>query len=150
MKPTPSRTFYISLDPDEMLMALAVNLIDSPTDGSWRVDIQPGTLVHREIGLTPETPRFFSPQWHQNGNFYPPDAGYISELGVEAFFDQDELDRQGALFEPGEIENDEEMTAAHTYFREIANSSRLNEVIDTSEIYGEMVEYVYKIQWQED
>ena len=30
MKPTPPRTFFISLDPDEMLTALAANLIDSP------------------------------------------------------------------------------------------------------------------------
>lgn len=92
MKYTPSRTFYILLDTDSMISALTLSTIPPIENGGWGVDIEPGYLVFCDQGLTPENPKRVSLKWVQSGCSYSPDSGYISQFGVEAFFNMDALD----------------------------------------------------------
>lgn len=56
-------------------------------------------MEYARIGLKKENPVNSKVTFHQNGNYYAPGMGYISEFGVMDLFDEEALYSAGAMSE---------------------------------------------------
>lgn len=93
------KEYYIILNPEEIISALEDEVFsETEKNGYFGVHIQPGVLEAYEVG-TEEKPFRKKVTFHQNGNYYPPDTGYVSEFAVMDFFDEDALYDSGAMGE---------------------------------------------------
>jgi len=96
----PSKIYYIALNQDKVINALADEVFDEIGDrnGYHGIHIQPAVLEAYERG-TIEKPWTEKVTWHQNGNYYPPGSGHISQFGLMDFFNEDSLHDSGVMSE---------------------------------------------------
>ncbi|MCK9458795.1 MAG: hypothetical protein M0R80_04085 [Proteobacteria bacterium] len=95
-----SKTYYIVLNQDKVINALADEVFDEVggQNGYHGIHIHPAVLDAYEHG-TLDYPWVTKVTWHQNGNYYPPGSGHISQFGLMDFFNEDALHDSGVMSE---------------------------------------------------
>lgn len=95
------KIYYIVLDQDKVIESLANEVFNEVggQNGYFGVHIIPSVLDAYERGTIKYPWVIAKATWHQNGNYYPPGSGHVSEFGLMDFFDEDKLSDSGVMSE---------------------------------------------------
>jgi hypothetical protein len=94
------KIYYIVLNQDKVIETLANEVFDEVggQNGSFGIHIHPAILEALESG-TLDYPWVTRVIWHQNGNYYAPGSGHVSQFGLMDFFNEDALYDSGVMNE---------------------------------------------------
>ena len=145
------KVYYIKLNFDEVLTAYENERFseDGGQNGYLGIHIEPGLLEALEKGLTRENTYYGGVKFFQNGNYYAPGSGYISEFGVGDFFGEDAMYNSGAMSETlSQIRSDAREQWMMDQEFEIDLETVNENYLDESWVHYEAVQKVME-EWEE-